>query len=203
MLQLSFNSSDLRVAAYVRSKFPTIMAYMARQMDKLDTMLQSHIVNDKLSGQVLHHRTGKLAASVRVIRAVISGSSISGGVQAAGGAAWYGVVQEKGGTREYDIFPVNKKALAFFPQGSAGAGLTSANPAYSSIYSGRRGINRKLRESGLGLASEMGLAVVRHVHHLPLPARPFMSTAAQEFKSQYREGMKAAVDQALKQKGVA
>jgi len=84
MLKLSFNTSDERLA-----------------QNALMLELQAKIVGEKLQGQVLAHRSGKLAGSIRVVPAIVEGTSVVGIVQGAGGPAFYGRVHEFGGT--FDI----------------------------------------------------------------------------------------------------
>lgn len=109
----SFNGTDLRVAASLEAKGPEILQRVVLRMNAAAIMLQQHIVLNKLQGQVLKHRTGKLAASIRVINAVLQGSEITAQVQGGGGPAWYGRLHEYGTNAWYFIRPVNKKALAF------------------------------------------------------------------------------------------
>jgi phage gpG-like protein len=74
-------------------------------------------VSKKLSGQILHRRTGKLSSSVRALPTTLSGTSIIGGVQAGGGPSFYGAVHEFGGTRAYPIIAVKARALRFVMNG--------------------------------------------------------------------------------------
>jgi hypothetical protein len=104
----------------VRERGSVITAAIVRAM-YLDLLkLQRHIVADKLSGQVLNrgpnrpgHSGGELARSIRIVEPTLAGDNVVGQVLGAGGTAWYGVVHEYGGTRSYDIYPVNAKALLF------------------------------------------------------------------------------------------
>lgn len=98
MLKISFNGSDERVAAALREKGPLIIQALLRKMNALMFALQSKIVGQKLQGQVLAHRTGKLAGSIRVVPATLAGEQIIGEVQGGGGPAFYGRIHEFGGT---------------------------------------------------------------------------------------------------------
>jgi hypothetical protein len=60
-----------------------------------------------------HRKKGWLANSVRVIPATASGSTVIGGVEGAGGDAWYGRLFEDGTSRTYEIATSSKKALMF------------------------------------------------------------------------------------------
>jgi hypothetical protein len=88
-------------------------------MTGLMIALAAHIVGEKLSGHVLHHRTGKLIDSVRLNppQATATENEVVGGVQAGGGPAWYGRVWELEGFKAHEIVPVTKKALAFMLDG--------------------------------------------------------------------------------------
>lgn len=115
MITVEINTAQ--VVSEIQRRKPTILEAVRLKMDGLNIALQSHIVADKLSGQVLHHRSGKLANSVRVNPAKIDGDTISGSVEAAGGPAGYGKLHEYGTDKPYRIVPINKKALAFLLDG--------------------------------------------------------------------------------------
>ena len=92
-----------------------LFSRLERKINLLNTRLQQKIQNEKLSGQVLQQRSGKLKRSIEVIPASIDRVSgvVSGGVQGAGGPAFYGKFHEFGTTRSYEIVPVTKQALSF------------------------------------------------------------------------------------------
>jgi len=102
-----------QVLAFYQRKQQEMLAALLEQMDVEHAALGRYIQTEKLSGQVLHRVTGKLADSVRLVPASQQGTVIEGGVAAAGGAAWYGRLHEYGTSRSYPILPVNKQALAF------------------------------------------------------------------------------------------
>lgn len=80
-----------------------IVVAMTETMDELMLRLQSNIVDEKLHGQVLQQRTGKLAASVRALPATQEGTTIVGVVEGGGGVAWYGRLHEYGfGPYDYE-----------------------------------------------------------------------------------------------------
>jgi hypothetical protein len=97
MLTFSYDGSNQRVAAALRAKGPQIIEAVLRKMNSLTLQLQAKIVGEKLQGQVLQHRTGKLAGSIRMIPAVVEGESVVGAVEGGGGPAFYGRVHEYGG----------------------------------------------------------------------------------------------------------
>ena len=176
-VQMSFGGSDQKVVAWLQLKGPKIIKAIATRLTLLMLKLQQHIVRDKLSGQVLHRRTGKLAGSIVAYPAEVSGTTLIGRVEGAGGVAWYGRVHEYGGTHDYDIYPVNKKALAFFPQG------------YANVEGGRqvlRGMkqttNLTRKSKAIMEFSAQGGIVVRSVHHPALPMRAFMRPSQYEME---------------------
>lgn len=89
------------------------------RMNLLNTRLQQRIQNQKLSGQVLKQRSGKLKRSIEVIpaRSNRAEGKITGGVRGAGGPAFYGRFHEFGTEDWYTIpkkgKPLTKQALRF------------------------------------------------------------------------------------------
>lgn len=115
----SFSGTDQKQAQAFAHLGETFLARLMAKMNRLVLLLQAKIVGEKLSGQVLQHRTGKLAGSIRVQLAKVEGDAVIAGVQGAGGPAFYGAVHEFGGRGPYTIQPVNKKALRFMMGGKA------------------------------------------------------------------------------------
>ncbi len=160
MIQLSFNGTDVRVISALDRMGPAVLASLARRIDVIDLHLQQHIVTQKLQGQVLHHRTGKLASSVRIVPVHNIGSRLSGGVEAGGGPAWYGRLHEFGGAGAYTIVPVQRKALHFMVGGADVFARRVRHPAAaersfmrSSFEENREWIVAQMREAmaqGLG-----------------------------------------------------
>jgi hypothetical protein len=105
MLRITFDGSDQRVAAALRAKGPQIVQALMRKLESLMLQLQAKIVGEKLQGQVLAHRTGKLSGSIREIPVTNTGTLLTGAVEGAGGPAWYGKLHEEGGT-----FPYHRKS---------------------------------------------------------------------------------------------
>jgi hypothetical protein len=98
MIRLSFNGSDQNVLNTLQQKGPRIVEVLAQKITYLNLKLQAHIVAEKLSGQVLNHRSGRLAGSVVAQPTVAEGTSLVGQVTAASGPAWYGRLHEYGGS---------------------------------------------------------------------------------------------------------
>jgi hypothetical protein len=78
--------------------------------------LAAYIVLEKLSGQVLHRRSEKLARSVRVIDPKIRGRQIVMGIEAATGDAFYGKYHETGINHEW-VINAKGRALRFVSEG--------------------------------------------------------------------------------------
>lgn len=77
--------------------------------------LANYVKSQKLSGQVLHVRTGNLRRAVRAYPPLTEAYPIRGDV-AVDRAAPYGAMLEKG-TDPHDIHPIRKKALKFMVGG--------------------------------------------------------------------------------------
>lgn len=94
----TFNPTDGTVDLVLRERGPTIVEAIVQKINSLAIRLEAHIVGDKLQGQVLHHRSGTLASSIRFKPAHPEGTSIIAEVTGAGGPAWYGRLHEYGAT---------------------------------------------------------------------------------------------------------
>jgi len=74
----------IRGSAELRAKLLRIgerlPAEMIRTIDRQDALLQAYIVGSKLSGQVLHARSGRLRRSIHAAPARISGGEVIGKV---------------------------------------------------------------------------------------------------------------------------
>jgi len=104
----------IRGAAELRAKFlligETLPARLIRTIDQQDALLQAHIVRDKLSGQVLHRRSGRLSRSIHSAPARAEGGNVIGKV---GTNVVYAPVHEFGAT----IRAKRAKYLRFKVQG--------------------------------------------------------------------------------------
>jgi|SRR6185369_1371492 len=119
MIRVYFDkNTDARVLAAIAVRKDAVIENLRRSMAALMFRLQRKVVTEKLSGQVLQHKSGKLAGSVSVEPVEVTATSITGRVTAATGPAWYGRVHERGGERSYIIVPRVKKALAWKGSGS-------------------------------------------------------------------------------------
>lgn len=104
------------VGPYLESKTGAVKNALVAKMDYTTLRLQKIIVNDKLQGQLLNHRTGNLGNSVRPTETTVTESEIDGGVVAGGTGAPYARPLEYG-SRAHLIRAINAKALAFSVDG--------------------------------------------------------------------------------------
>ena len=198
-IRITFGGSDRLLVEAFRRQADVIVGRLAKQLMLSMIKLQAYIVTEKMSGQVLRHITGKAAGSVRVEGVTASGNELTGSVVGGGGAAFYLNIQEKGGTREYEIRPVNKKALAFFPSGSVGAAVQRMQPigvgkgVLRSLYRRSGTFGRELKPSKAATFGSMGGVVVKGVIHPPLPARPVLSTGLEEMRARIVTDLRTAV----------
>lgn len=116
-LGVTYDGTDRLVLNAIEAKIEQVGDAVKAKLDQLDVGTQAYIQSEELHGQILNQRTGKLAGSVRAIPARQEGTSVVGGVEAAGGPAWYGELFEKGGTGPFDIVSVRAKALRFVAEG--------------------------------------------------------------------------------------
>ncbi len=117
MFEASFDGTDREATERLLARGPQFLKKLVDTMNILAFRLQSHIVVDKLQGQVLQHRSGKLGTSIRVNPAYVEAGSIAADVLGGGGVAWYGRVHEYGGDGPYVIRATNRKALRFMVGG--------------------------------------------------------------------------------------
>ena len=114
--QIGFTIDAAGIDAALRSRADAIRSALAAKMTYTGMRLQMIIVNDKLQGQLLQHRTGNLGDSVRPIETEVTPTTISGGVTAGGGPVDYARPLEYG-SKEHIIRAVNAKMLHFFIEG--------------------------------------------------------------------------------------
>jgi hypothetical protein len=174
MIRLSFNGSDTRVAEQLEATTPRMMGALVYRLDALDTMLQSKIVAEKLQGEVLHHRTGKLSGSIRTVAAIIAGDQITGSVEGAGGPAWYGRVHEDGGV--YDV-PEHMRRVGFNVKGETVKLLTGRGAIRKEVF----GVEER---------------PVR-AHTITFPQRSFMASTQRENEPEFIEALQDTMDRTV------
>ena len=89
-------TGDIEIQGRFAAVAPSCAVAMAEELDRLNLLLASYIVEGKLYGQVLNRRTGALADSIRVIKAVYTDDIVTGGVEQDASRAPYGRVHEFG-----------------------------------------------------------------------------------------------------------
>ena len=182
----------------LKAKAPELVSNLTVALNETMRDLMAR-VQKKLTGEVLQNRRGGggLLGTVRMNPATRLGALLRASVQAGGGpAASYARVQEYGGEKWYDIFPVNKKALAFFPTGSQGAGPKHLQGLRLRKKSGKE--RGSLKPENYGKFAELGGVVVKHVRHPPLPERSFMRSALEEMRSDIIARLERAVRDTIK-----
>ena len=198
MIEITFNGSDQSLLASLKDKHDQLTTNLLRAMNIMLLKLQQRI-QQKMSGEVLNQRSGDLKDSVHVVPAQVNAGDIAGTVRwGAGPSSAYAEVHEYGGKGWYDIYPVNKKALAFFPSGAAGTTTLKSGRTISAreILNNMR--NPNMRARGIAQFSAAGGIVVKHVHHPPLPARPVGQPSLDELHDEIVGRLQGAVDETLK-----
>lgn len=90
-------------------------ALIAKVMS-LTLKLEAHVKQDKLSGQVLHAKTGALRRAI-ASRFDLTDTTITGTVYVSGDVKYAHIHEYGGRTMPHDIVPVKAKALAFMMNG--------------------------------------------------------------------------------------
>lgn len=111
-VQLDDSAIRLRFATLperLRNRIRTTVSVLAEK-------LRTHIVRDKLAGQVLNKRTGALARSIQW-KTEETGSGIQGVVYSAGDVKYAAIHEYSGRTPPHVIEAKNKLALTFMQNG--------------------------------------------------------------------------------------
>jgi hypothetical protein len=170
------------------------MAYLSKQMTIEMEALRTYIVLNKLSGNVLQSKQGTLIDSVQATETVTSGAQVTGGVEAGGGPAYYGVFFEKGGTSKYLIVPKVKKALAFLTPDRLI--VPRNNDVVNEMRLGfARGGSAKAR--AISKFRDYNGTVVAAVNHPPTSKLPFMAPSYEENKDGIASRLKRSVFEGL------
>jgi len=188
MIEITFKSSVPRVIEALRQRSRAVVENVTTELDRSMLELQRRI-QKKMSGEVLKsHRGGAgLLGSVNKVQTKNSSGIITGAVQAGGGPFWWLAVHEHGGQKEYEILPgaltgkSAKRALAFFPRGSAGASFGRTRQTGLRFASGKQ--RGTLRPERYGDVKSAGGVVVRRVEHPPLPQRSTLKSSLDELRS--------------------
>jgi phage gpG-like protein len=117
-LKLSFDSPKLdALREQLAAKATRLHEVLSVKVAAITQMLASKIVSEKLSGQVLHRRTGVLSASVHAEPVTDDGTTIRGSVVSSQGAAAYGKIHEYGTSGRGWEIRATKQALMFEQMG--------------------------------------------------------------------------------------
>lgn len=136
LLKITLQGGPELVAA-IQKKGPRIIEVLRTKITAAMIQLSSYIISQKLHGQMLQHRSGKLAGSIRAIPAVFEGASIIGSVEGGGGPAFYGKFFElesaggTGGTKPHAIFAVKARALRFVMGGNIHFAKSVQHPGFA------------------------------------------------------------------------
>lgn len=130
MLNMSWRNSEQTIANF-KARGPQIIAALSGKINLLMFELASFVQREKLSGQMLVPRTGKLRASVHALETTIVGTSIRGTVAAAEGVAFYGQISEKGVPSMYEIAASKARFLKFIADGRERFAKSVTHPAMS------------------------------------------------------------------------
>lgn len=110
---LTVEVDNYRAIARFDTMNDRIEGELVKESILLSAMMRTYIVQDKISGQLVNHVTGKLWQSIYEIAPEISSTGVIAGVGQSAALAPYGRYLEDG-TRAYDIYPKTAKALHFF-----------------------------------------------------------------------------------------
>lgn len=95
---------------------PQVSAAIAAKVAAATAELQRRVIDDKLHGQMLNRRSGRLANAVeRTVET--KGDSIAGQVFVNDSVRYAAILEHGGSTRPHDIVPDKAKALAFVAGG--------------------------------------------------------------------------------------
>lgn len=109
---------DSELVARLDAAPATVRRELTREITAIVLLLEGHIKNTKLSGQVLHVRSGDLRRSVHAVLPVVQTATGVTGKVAQSGDVKYGAIHEFGGrTPAHVIEAKNGKALHFMMGG--------------------------------------------------------------------------------------
>lgn len=157
LLKIQFNRSQELFDALQR-RGPQIVKVLATKLQGLMYQLQAKVVREKLSGQVLHRRTGTLAGSVRALPVRIENAKMIGTVEAGDGPAFYGRFHESG-ARAHEIVATKARALQFMTHGKE---VFAARVFHPGNYA-RRFMATSLQESAAQIVGELNQTLADEV----------------------------------------
>lgn len=187
MFTVKFNSNDARVRQALEEKNAVLLNAVTQKMTFLMTKLQQKVVGETLP-RVAARRSGNLAASIQNPRAELSGTTIVGMLDYAGGTAWYGLVFEKG-RRGYAVNPL-KQATGNTGPGQKRGG--TYKKGRGRVY-GANVLSWKADGSSSYPPSTGGYYYYPYAFIPPRAATPFMAPALQEMKDEIVNGLRETI----------
>ncbi len=151
-----------------------VYAALVKKVTALAIKLEAHIKRDKLDGQVLHARSGRLSQSI-TNDVEAETHSVVGTVFSAGNIP-YAPVHEYGGKGYYWIFPVKAQALAWMSKDAQG---------FNAFFNAK------------GDMAKSGMSFAKAVLHPPALERSYMRTGLADMKAEIISGMTQAVIEGL------
>lgn len=123
MLNASWNETDIRVATFLRSKSPQIIASLTREMNRVLALLEANIADKQIPAK-FPNGAPNIVSSVRHTMAEQQGDIITGIVESggpnttkttkrSGAIVDYAEVQERGRDFMWVILPYDARVLAF------------------------------------------------------------------------------------------
>lgn len=116
MLKITVSGTDA-VDRRFRNMPDSVRRALTTKVLSLVLRLETHIKNDKLSGQVLNTVTGRLKRSIHHQVSETSTGAIVGSVFSTGDVPYASIHEFGGQTSPHVIVPVKAKALAFMMEG--------------------------------------------------------------------------------------
>jgi phage gpG-like protein len=164
MFTVELDGAD-QLSSGLASMPAAVRAALAAKAADLAHRLQAHVVQDKLSGQVLQAKTGALKAS---ISATVDADAKGFKARVfSSGDVKYAAIQEYGGqTPAHDILPSKAKALAFVVGGKLAFAKVVHHPG------SRIPARSYLRSSLSDMAAEIGDELKRPAHDAVAGAAP-------------------------------
>jgi hypothetical protein len=127
MIRLSWINSQQTIDRF-KAKGPRIVAVLSSRINLLMSQLATFVQSQKLSGQVLSVRSGKLRASIHALPTRVDGTKIIGEVQQDPTIAFYGRAHELGVLHPWQIVASKQRFLKFISDGKINFRRSVAHP---------------------------------------------------------------------------
>lgn len=136
----------------------SVLAALRQRVATLAIKLQAHVVRDKLSGQVLGVRSGRLRRSIQEVAPIEENGGVFGRVFSAGDVKYARIHEFGGKTPAHDILPDKAEALAFIIGGRQVFAKVVHHPG--SHMPERSFLRSSLRDMAEDIETELKRAVV-------------------------------------------